>query len=122
MVTDKLSGKQVDSYAYSAFNDMKKSAKKAGINLTISSAYRNDSYQQKLFDAAVKKYGSAKAARKWVATPGGSAHRTGRALDIGVDGSTVQSGSKTSAWLKKNAKKYGFYPYSAEAWHWEYNP
>lgn len=101
---------------------MKKAARKAGINLSITSAYRNDAYQQKLFDKAVKKYGSVAAARKWVATPGGSAHRTGRALDIGINGKAVQSGSKASAWLKKNAKKYGFYPYEAEAWHWEYNP
>lgn len=101
---------------------MQKAAKKAGINLGITSGYRSDAYQQKLWDAAVKKYGSEAAARKWVAKPGGSAHRTGRALDIGVGGKAVKSGTAADKWLKANATKYGFYPYSAEAWHWEYNP
>jgi len=101
---------------------MQADAKKSGINLGITSGYRSDAYQQKLWANALKKYGSESAARKWVAKPGGSAHRTGKALDISVNGKTVQSGSAASKWLKSNATKYGFNPYEAEAWHWEYNP
>lgn len=102
---------------------MKSAAKKDGITLNISSAYRSDASQQKLWNNAVKKYGSEAKARKYVAKPGGSAHRTGKALDL-VDssGKAISYNSKASAWLIKNASKYGFNPYKAEAWHWEYNP
>jgi Putative peptidoglycan binding domain/D-alanyl-D-alanine carboxypeptidase len=42
---------------------------------TLNSGYRPDWYQTMLFKAAVKKYGSEAAARKWVAPPGRSRHR-----------------------------------------------
>jgi hypothetical protein len=41
----------------------------------LNSGYRPDWYQARLFKAAVKKYGSEAAARKWVAPPGRSRHR-----------------------------------------------
>lgn len=41
----------------------------------LNSAYRPDWYQTMLFMAAVRKYGSEAAARKWVAPPGRSRHR-----------------------------------------------
>jgi len=41
----------------------------------LNSGYRPDWYQSMLFKAAVKKYGSAAAAGKWVAPPGRSRHR-----------------------------------------------
>jgi hypothetical protein len=41
----------------------------------LNSGYRPDWYQTMLFKAAVKKYGSEAAARKWVAPPGRSRHR-----------------------------------------------
>jgi hypothetical protein len=41
----------------------------------LNSGYRPDWYQAMLFKAAVKKYGSEAAARKWVAPPGRSRHR-----------------------------------------------
>jgi LAS superfamily LD-carboxypeptidase LdcB len=25
-------------------------------------------------------------------------------------------------WLVGNAERFGFYPYTTEPWHWEYNP
>jgi hypothetical protein len=40
----------------------------------VNSGYRPAWYQKRLFDAAVKKYGSEEAARKWVAPPGKSRH------------------------------------------------
>ncbi len=45
-----------------------------------------------------------------------SPHLTGRALDLVVNTSIGDS------WLKANAANYGFYNYSAESWHYEYNP
>ena len=29
---------------------------------------------------------------------------------------------KAYHWMVKNASRFGFYPYEAEPWHWEYNP
>lgn len=48
--------------------------------LQIGSGYRSDARQRELFDAAVKKYGSPEAARKWVAPPGRSQHNHGLSL------------------------------------------
>lgn len=75
-------------------------------------------------------------ARRGVAPPGGSPHHTGRAVDVFV-GRAPGSNSPTSTvpefvqwqrtqapyrWLVCNASRFGFYPYNAEPWHWEYNP
>jgi hypothetical protein len=41
---------------------------------TVTSGYRPPWYQKRLWDAAVRKYGSEQAASKWVARPGRSRH------------------------------------------------
>lgn len=52
----------------------------------------------------------------YVGIPSGvNAHSTGRAFDF--DGMTP----KIKQWLEQRAKYYGFYNYSRESWHWEYN-
>jgi hypothetical protein len=55
----------------------------------INSSYRSPEQQQRLWDAALQKYGSPEAARKWVAPPGHSQHGEGNALDLGY-GSDAQ--------------------------------
>jgi hypothetical protein len=68
------------------------------------------------------------AARKWVAPPGSSAHQSGRAIDLHLgpsnDSANVGRLRRTPAflWLVANARRFGFYPYEREPWHWEYNP
>jgi D-alanyl-D-alanine carboxypeptidase/Hemopexin len=92
------------------------------------SGYRSSATQKVLFDQAVARYGSEEEARKWVAKPGGSAHQSGRAVDCWLgtsnDSTNVGTQRKTAvwAWLVANAERFGFYPYDAEPWHWEYNP
>ena len=92
------------------------------------SGYRSSATQQRLFEQAVARYGSEEEARKWVARPGGSAHQSGRAVDcwmgIANDSGNVAAQQSTAvwAWLHANAERFGFYPYTAEPWHWEYNP
>jgi hypothetical protein len=74
------------------------------LRLYVISAFRPIAKQQQLFTAAVKKYGSERAARKWVAAPGHSNHgptlddaghkvidqahdgRWGSAVDFGLPG------------------------------------
>ena len=58
-----------------------------------------------------------------------SPHFTGRALDLYVGGSPVDTQDSNRAiqvntpayqWLVKNAERFGFRPYFYEPWHWEY--
>jgi len=64
----------------------------------------------------------------WVAKPGSSAHQTGRAIDfyLGItnkrENVTRLRQTRAYKWMVANARRFGFYPYPAEPWHWEYNP
>jgi LAS superfamily LD-carboxypeptidase LdcB len=99
------------------------------VRLRILSGYRSSARQAALFARAVEQYGSEAAARRWVAPPGSSAHQSGRALDLDIDGGSLSSrrvdamrATVTWRWLDENARAFGFYPYNNEPWHWEYNP
>lgn len=109
-----VQGKQMTPGTAQAFQAMAAEAARAGVNLRINSAYRSDAEQARLFADAVRKYGSESAASKWVAPPGKSNHRTGKALDI-------DTSSGEHAWLSRNAPRFGFrQPMSWEPWHWEF--
>lgn len=96
--------------------------------LRPTSGFRDPARQAQLWKQALAKYGSPQKARKWVAPPGGSAHQTGRAIDLYLGGRndskfvTQLRALPAYQWLVSNAQKFGFYPYAAEPWHWEYNP
>jgi hypothetical protein len=116
---------------YQAYAKLKAAAEADGLPanaLTIVSGYRSISHQKVLFQRAVEKYGSEKAATKWVAPPGHSAHHTGRAIDFYVGGSNSSTNAAKQRtlvpykWLVCNALKFGFTPYAAEPWHWEFHP
>ena len=83
-------------------------------NLRINSAYRDTQTQQRLWDEALKKYGSPEAARKWVAPPGRSQHNHGMAADLKYLSPAAQE------WVAANAARYGLaFPLSNENWHVE---
>jgi hypothetical protein len=124
-------GLQLERQTYDAYLRLKAAAEADGIAanlLTVTSGYRSRATQERLFAAAVQKYGSREAARKWVAPPGGSAHQTGRAIDfnlgLGNNSENVAALRRTAPyrWLVCNAHRFGFTPYSAEPWHWEFHP
>ena len=74
----------------------------------VNSGYRPPWYQKRLFDAAVKKYGSEAAARKWVAPPGKSRHgkKGGQgAVDVSLGGQLDASTDRL------------YRPMSWEEWH-----
>ena len=79
----------------------------------LNSGYRPDWYQARLFKAAVKKYGSEAAARKWVAPPGRSRHRfkDWRAAADATEGAALDGA--TPAILR---------PMSWEPWHVQLAP
>jgi D-alanyl-D-alanine carboxypeptidase len=90
--------------------------------LTITSAYRSPELQAQLFEAAVKKYGSEAAARKWVAPPGRSKHNVGLAVDFAdASGSMLRDpNSREAQWIAANAGRFGLsVPMSWEPWQVE---
>jgi LAS superfamily LD-carboxypeptidase LdcB len=82
-------------------------------------------HQKRLWEAALKKYGSAATARKWVAPPGHSNHGKGIAADLHAYGTVLdlKAGGKVGAatkWAHANAGKFGLhFPLSNEDWHIE---
>ena len=84
----------------------------AGIDLEVTSGYRTRAEQQRLFDEAVRQYGSAARARRWVLPPSESEHVKGRAVDVGP--------RAAARWLEANGVKWGLCRrYVNEWWHFE---
>ena len=78
----------------------------------VTSGWRSERYQQALFDDAVREYGSAAEAAKWVATPQVSKHVTGEAVDIGY--------TDANSWLSQHGADFGLcQTYANEMWHFE---
>jgi hypothetical protein len=90
-------------------------------DLGVFSGFRSPERQAQLFNAAVKKYGSASAARKWVAPPGKSFHGKGQAVDLSYKGlSLARAPNNVVSWIHDNAPKYGLhFPLGNENWHIE---
>ena len=90
-------------------------AEKAGIEMVVNSGWRSREYQKQLFRDAVRKYGSERAAARWVATPETSSHVSGDAVDIGP--------SRAAVWLSRHGARYGLCRiYRNEPWHYELRP
>ena len=82
--------------------------------LQILSAYRSPEHQARLWDEALVKYGSAEAARKWVAPPGQSQHNHGFAADL------TYLDDAAREYVRANASRYGLgLPMAHEPWHIE---
>ena len=119
--------RQVERNAYEAYKEMLAAAaadlKLAPTSkyLKIVSSYRSREYQDQL------RKNSPNSGRAGLAV--NSPHFTGRALDIYVGGSPVDTKDSNRAiqvdtpaykWLVRNAERFGFRPYFYEPWHWEY--
>jgi len=85
-----------------AFDRLAAGASRAGVALVITSAYRSDAEQARLF--------AQNPDPRWVAPPGTSLHRCGTELDLGPPAAY--------GWLAAHAPRYGFTKrYEWEAWH-----
>jgi len=117
--------RQVERNTYEAYQRMIAAAaedlKPTGQYLKIVSAFRSRDYQDELR----RKSPNAGSAGLAVNSP----HFTGRALDLYVGGSPVDTRDSNRAiqvktpayrWLVRNAERFGFRPYFYEPWHWEY--
>ena len=86
-----------------AFDRMAAAARRSGIGLIVTSGYRSNAEQARLF--------AAHPDPKWVAPPGQSLHRLGTELDLGPPAAY--------RWLAANGKRFGFVQrYSWEPWHY----
>ncbi len=85
-----------------AFDRMAAAARRSGVALIVTSGYRSNAEQARLF--------AAHPDPKWVAPPGRSLHRLGTELDLGPPAAY--------SWLTANSKRFGFIKrYSWEPWH-----
>lgn len=108
---------QFDDAFGTALTPFLEAAKEAGHDIQIYSGYRSPEHQARLFADAVKKYGSEKAARKWVAPAGKSRHNHGGAADLRYDTDAARN------WAQDNAQNYGLnFRMSWEPWHIELHP
>jgi hypothetical protein len=88
-----------------AFDRLAAAANRVGHRLVITSAYRSDAEQARLF--------AQNPDPRWVAPPGKSLHRCGTELDLGP--------ASAYGWLAANASRFGFAKrYSWEPWHFGY--
>jgi len=88
-----------------AFDRLNAAARADGVALVISSAYRSDAEQARLY--------AEHPDPRWVAPPGHSLHRNGTELDLGP--------SSAYGWLARNAARFHFIQrYSWEPWHYGY--
>jgi len=95
-------GKPMRPDVASAFDRLEAAARRAGVSLVITSAYRSNAEQAELF--------ARNPDPRWVAPPGRSLHRCATELDLGPPGAY--------GWLAANAPRFGFLRrYSWEPWH-----
>jgi len=96
-------GKPMRPDVAAAFDRMAAAARRDGLALSVTSAFRSDAEQARLF--------AANPNPKWVAPPGTSLHRYATELDLGPP--------SAYAWLAANARPFGFiHRYAWEPWHY----
>jgi len=133
MVTlfDSTNGAKMVKVAAEAYKQFIEAAKKDGITLQSTTAYRSYSFQNTLYTNYVAKDG-IKEADTYSARPGSSEHQLGLAVDLNdpnVVGSRLDD--KDYEWVLNNSYKYGFIVryteagipitgYMEEPWHIRY--
>jgi D-alanyl-D-alanine carboxypeptidase len=115
--------------AVDSLNEMAAAARRDGITLVVSSAYRSYDYQEGVYNRIVREMGQESADRE-SARPGHSQHQTGLAADFGsIDDSFALTAQ--GRWMAANAGRFGWslsFPdgyesvtgYRWESWHFRY--
>lgn len=95
-----------------AINRAIAAAREDGVELRVTSGWRSADKQQRLYEEAVRKYGSPEAARAWVLPPDESEHVRGAAVDVGPE--------EGIRWLQRHGVRFGLCQrYDNEPWHFE---
>lgn len=120
-------GQRLNRLALESFHRMRSAAADDGVNLIIINAFRSRA-------ASIS---AAASAGNPAAVADFSAHNLGLAIDFRMSSGSQQFAETTTQsmpnliemrqsavhkWLFINGPRYGWYPYHAEPWHWEYNP
>lgn len=136
-------GLQIAAEARPALEKMLSDCEAAGMDVTVCSAYRTESTQNRLYQNKIARLRAAGYSReealaeagRWVAPPGTSEHQTGLAVDIMATDYPVldekQAQTKEQQWLMEHCWEYGFilrYPTDKssvtgigyEPWHYRY--
>jgi len=128
---DSKNGAKMVRPAAEAYKEFIEAAKKDGITLESTTAYRSYSFQNTLYTNYVAQDG-VKEADTYSARPGSSEHQLGLAVDLNdpnVSGSRLDD--KDYKWVLENSYKYGFIVryteagvpitgYMEEPWHIRY--
>jgi len=120
--------------AASAWARMCQAAAQDSVELQIVSAFRSVEYQLGILQRKLDRGQPIAEILRVSAAPGYSEHHSGRALDITTPGFAALEeefeNSPAFAWLKKNARRFGFrmsYPrrnphgIAYEPWHWSWS-
>ena len=136
-------GLQIAAEARPALEKMLSDCEAAGMDVTVCSAYRAESTQNRLYQNKIARLRAAGYSReealaeagRWVAPPGTSEHQTGLAVDIMATDYPVldekQAQTEEQQWLMEHCWEYGFilrYPTDKssvtgigyEPWHYRY--
>ena len=120
--------------AYDAYVELYQAAKADGMNLLVTTSYRNYNFQSTLYWNYVNTDGQANA-DTYSARPGYSEHHSGLAVDLSTPSLTNAFTefiyTDEYQWMKENSYKYGFIQrytdenqyitgYQPEAWHFRY--
>ena len=110
-----------DGFAGKLANLIQSAPPEIQAGLGIYSGARSNERQAELWQAALVKYGSAEAARKWVAPPGKSNHNHGNAADLSFNGKSLKHApQEVVSWVHNNAGRFGLkFPLANENWHIE---
>lgn len=135
-VPQQFGGQQLREQAASAMEELVAEAADDGVDLWVTTAYRDYGHQQALYDQHLAA-GGQEAADELTARPGHSEHHTGLAVDISFEGNqhcnlrACFAETEQGQWLEENVDQFGFiirYPegaeeitgYSFEPWHLRY--
>ncbi|GAA4004767.1 hypothetical protein GCM10022247_27300 [Allokutzneria multivorans] len=98
-----------------AWNSLKGKAAAENVKMCLNDGKRSAWQQQAEFDSAVRRFGSADQASKYVLTPEASNHVKGIAVDI--------QPLSAASWVERSNGKHGWCRrYQNEPWHFEYDP
>ncbi|OON96207.1 MAG: hypothetical protein ATN31_09975 [Candidatus Epulonipiscioides saccharophilum] len=131
-------GNKVDERIYPFLKEMFDDARAAGMYPVVTSGYRTNAEQKKLYDDKIEEYllegyseiEAIKLTEKFLANPGTSEHEMAIAVDI-VGDWMKSSSAEVYDWLKSHAHEYGFilrYPENKnhitginyEPWHYRF--
>ncbi|UJW32718.1 D-alanyl-D-alanine carboxypeptidase family protein [Saccharothrix sp. AJ9571] len=111
-VDEQVAGLRPDVLA--AWERLRAEAGAKGIQLCVNDSKRSLAQQQREFDQAVEKFGTAELAGRYVLPPEKSMHVQGIAVDI--------QPLASAAWVERNGPALGWCRrYQNEEWHFEYN-